>query len=231
VRIEVTGLRKNIFHLHKWYLSGRGPQVLSQGISKMFKSHWLSKNFLAIGAAVLALSGCGGSSSSSSPPPPPPPPPPANVAPTADAGPDQTVDELAEVTLDGTGSTDSDGTVSSYTWVQTAGTVVTLDETSPANPTFTAPDLAANETLTFQLTVTDDDGDDSAPDTVDINVVANAAPVANAGPDQTVDELAVVTLDGSASTDPDGTIASYTWTKPRPRRRRSPRRTWMPTRP
>jgi lysophospholipase L1-like esterase len=179
----------------------------------MFKSHWLSKNFLAIGAAVLALSGCGGSSSSSSPPPPPPPPPPANVAPTADAGPDQTVDELAEVTLDGTGSTDTDGTVSSYTWVQTAGTVVTLDETTPANPTFIAPDLAANETLTFQLTVTDDDGDDSAPDTVDINVVANAAPVANAGPDQTVDELAVVTLDGSASTDPDGTIVSYTWTQ------------------
>lgn len=179
----------------------------------MFKSHWFSKNVLAIGAAVFALSGCGGSSSSSPPPPPPPPPPPANVAPTADAGPDQTVDELAAVTLDGTGSTDSDGTISSYTWTQTAGTGVTLDESNPAMPTFTAPDLAANETLTFELIVTDDDGADSGADTVDINVVANTPPVANAGPDQTVDELTVVTLDGSASADADGTVAGYTWTQ------------------
>ena len=46
--------------------------------------------------------------------------------------------------------------------------------------------------------------------------LVNAPPVANAGPDQTVtdddgDGVALVTLDGSASSDPDGTIVSYEW--------------------
>ncbi len=39
---------------------------------------------------------------------------------------------------------------------------------------------------------------------------ANRPPVANAGPDQTIIlPVNSVTLDGSASTDPDGTITSY----------------------
>ena len=43
---------------------------------------------------------------------------------------------------------------------------------------------------------------------------ANRPPVANAGPDQTIIlPVNSVTLDGSASTDPDGTITSYKWAK------------------
>ena len=38
----------------------------------------------------------------------------------------------------------------------------------------------------------------------------NARPVANAGPDQSVDEQVTVTLDGTASSDADGGI-SYSW--------------------
>ena len=38
------------------------------------------------------------------------------------------------------------------------------------------------------------------------------APVANAGPDQSVVKFSTVTLDGSGSTD-DGTIVSYSWEK------------------
>ncbi|MEE8360682.1 MAG: S8 family serine peptidase, partial [Gemmatimonadales bacterium] len=72
-----------------------------------------------------------------------------------------------------------------------------------------------------QLIVTDDVGG-SASDTVVVTVNQvfpnNQPPVANAGPDQTIvdidgDGVAVVTFDGRASTDPDGTIVSYFWTK------------------
>ena len=41
----------------------------------------------------------------------------------------------------------------------------------------------------------------------------NRAPVANAGGNQSVDEQTTVTLNGSASTDPDGDTLSYSWTQ------------------
>lgn len=41
----------------------------------------------------------------------------------------------------------------------------------------------------------------------------NADPIANAGADQTVRATSTVTLNGTASADPDGTIASYAWTQ------------------
>ena len=43
--------------------------------------------------------------------------------------------------------------------------------------------------------------------------ISNQPPVAKAGADQSVGEGDLVVLDGSASTDPDGTIVSYTWTE------------------
>ncbi len=81
-----------------------------------------------------------------------------NTAPKANAGADQNLDEKTTVTLDGSASTDTDGMIVSYEWVQTAGTVVTLSGATTANPTFTTPDVAANETLMFELTVTDNNG-------------------------------------------------------------------------
>ena len=41
----------------------------------------------------------------------------------------------------------------------------------------------------------------------------NVAPIANAGSDRVVDFGALVTLDGSESNDPDGSIVSYAWTQ------------------
>jgi Concanavalin A-like lectin/glucanases superfamily/K319L-like, PKD domain len=135
------------------------------------------------------------------------------TAPDADAGPDQDVSEGDTVDLDGSGSSDADGTIASYAWTQTDGTSVTLDDDTSATPSFTAPNVAAaGETLTFELTVTDDDGHSDS-DTVDIEVADSVAPVANAGPDQDVDVGDDVDLDGSGSSDADGTIDTYAWTQ------------------
>jgi hypothetical protein len=98
----------------------------------------------------------------------------ANVAPTANAGPDQTVaSATAPVTLNGTGSSDPDaGQTLTYAWTAPAG--ITLSNATAASPTFTAPTLAvgaANQTLTFSLIVTDNLGLASTADTVTITVV------------------------------------------------------------
>jgi hypothetical protein len=138
-----------------------------------------------------------------------------NNEPTANAGPDQSVNEGTQVTLDGTGSTDTDGTIASYSWTQTSGPSVTLSSSSGAQPTFTAPSVGASgATLVFSLGVTDNQGaTDSTPDAVSVTVNnVNQPPVANAGSDQTVSENTLVTLTGLGSTD-DGSIASYAWSQ------------------
>ena len=135
-----------------------------------------------------------------------------NIVPISNAGPDQTVLEFVEVTLDGSSSTDVDGTIVSYQWTQVSDPPVELSSTSVANPTFDAPEVESEDiVLRFSLQITDDSGD-TATDEVDITVEnVNSPPIADAGPNQTVLEFAKVTLDGSSSTDSDGTIVSYHW--------------------
>ena len=138
-----------------------------------------------------------------------------NDPPIADAGPNQTVDEGAIVGLDGSGSSDPEGEDLSYQWTAPAG--VTLSSATAERPNFTAPvQLVTDRPLTFSLVVTDERGAASAPDTVVITTTAggNDPPIADAGPNQTVDEGAIVGLDGSGSSDPEGEDLSYQWTAP-----------------
>ncbi|MDC8829624.1 PKD domain-containing protein [Alteromonas gilva] len=123
---------------------------------------------LTVALAVSFLTACGGGGGGGSTTPRVNNPPPANVAPVANAGSDQSVDELTLVTLSGSG-TDSDGSISSYAWSQLAGTAVTLSDVNTQSVSFDAPDVSADEVLTFQLTVTDNDGD-SGTDVVAITV-------------------------------------------------------------
>ena len=135
------------------------------------------------------------------------------VLPQADAGADQNVDEKTLVTLDGSGSQDPDGAYLYYWWQQlSAGTTVTLSDPTINKPTFIAPAVGTNgERLEFKLTVTDsDDFEHSDRVFVDVGNVL-IPPVADAGADQSVTEGRTVTMDGSNSHDPDGTISSVKW--------------------
>ena len=97
--------------------------------------------------------------------------------PVADAGANQSVSAGADVTLDGTGSSDADGTIETYQWEQTVGTSVTLSGATSDTATFTAPATSSVLTLTFRLTVTDNDGFSSTDETsVTVNPGSSVVP-------------------------------------------------------
>lgn len=138
-----------------------------------------------------------------------------NIPPTANAGTDQSITlPTSQVTVNGSGSTDTDGTITTYLWERVSGPL-TYTITNPNNVSTTITGLV-NGVYVFRLTVTDNDG---ATDTDDIQITVNAAPgntppTADAGPDQTITlPVNLVTVDGTGSNDPDGTISSYLWTK------------------
>ena len=140
-----------------------------------------------------------------------------NQAPSADAGTDQTVGENVLVTLNGSASSDPDTAVDdqlSYAWAQSSGSALSLSNANTASPTFQSPSVGASgETAVFSLTVTDRGGLTSN-DSVSINFTdGNVSPVADAGPDQTVNEGVVVTLDGSGSTDEFPSTMEFNWSQ------------------
>jgi PKD repeat protein len=128
----------------------------------------------------------------------------SNNPPVADAGPDQTAEVGVSLTFNGSGSTDSDGTISSYEWDFGDGNTSTNMSTTHAYST-AGPYLVT-------LTVTDnDDATDTDTATVTVTEIPNQPPVADAGPDQTAEVGVSLTFSGSGSTDSDGTISSYEW--------------------
>lgn len=93
-----------------------------------------------------------------------------NNPPIANAGPDQTVTQNTSVTLNGSASSDPDGSIVSYAWRQVSGKAVSLSNPTAAIATFTAPRTAKPIDLVFELTVTDNKGA-TAVDQVTITVV------------------------------------------------------------
>jgi hypothetical protein len=135
-----------------------------------------------------------------------------NMPPVADAGSDQMADEGTTVILDGSKSVDTDDGIVSYLWEQLDGVPVSLSDATAVQPTLLAPDVSIDGiSLSFQLTVTDSGGLQSV-DTCIVNVSwVNMPPIADAGPDQTLDAGMTANLDGSGSSDADDGIVMYLW--------------------
>lgn len=137
----------------------------------------------------------------------------ANVAPTVDAGADQAVTVGAVATITATAE-DPDGDALTFAWTVTSRPDGSTAQPSPANAAAISltPDVAGAYVL--QVTVTDGRGG-QAVDTVTVTATApgaNRAPTANAGFDLEGTETITMTLDGSASSDPDGDPLTFTWT-------------------
>ncbi|QXE92396.1 HYR domain-containing protein [Geomonas subterranea] len=132
---------------------------------------------------------------------------------------DQSVKELdpsgnpTVVKLNGQSSKDT----TKYLWVQTSGPAVTLQEATSAQPTFVVPEVGpSGATLTFRLDASGCSPLQTKSLTTTVKVATtNQAPVAAAtvSPEVVYEGTPLVTLDGSASSDPDGNPLSYVWSQ------------------
>jgi PKD repeat protein len=123
---------------------------------------------------------------------------PVNVAPSAAFT--QSCNALA-CSFNGSTSTDSDGTIASYAWNFGDGSTAT--GVAPSHTYSTAG------TKSVSLTVTDNSGaTNTVSKSVTVTSGANAAPTAAFTAACTA---LVCSVDGSTSSDPDGTIATYSW--------------------
>lgn len=127
-----------------------------------------------------------------------------NQAPIANAGPDQVVFVDQNFTIDGSASVDPDGTLVNTNFKWNIGLT---------GPKFTMTYSTVGIRI-ITLTVTDSNGATSSDDLIiDVRAKpANQLPTARIVTPTTATVGQAVVFDGSTSSDPDGTIASYQWT-------------------
>ena len=136
----------------------------------------------------------------------------ANNGPSANAGPDRTVDENTSSILKCSGN-DPDGDILFYSWKQISGPAVVLNGANTSTLQFVAPSVVKTTGLEFECTVTD--GKLSSADTVVVSVmnVLTLDIVADAGDDRIVNEKRLISLDGCESHDPENQVLTYTWSQ------------------
>lgn len=134
-----------------------------------------------------------------------------NTPPVADAGLDQVIDTSGtQVMLDGSQSSDDDGHGFTQLWTFASipeGSNTVLNDPATLTPSFLA-DVPGDYVVL--LTVTDDFGASSTPDSVTVTF-NNAKPVADAGMNQSGHLGIPILLDGSGSTDANNDPLAYSW--------------------
>jgi MYXO-CTERM domain-containing protein len=135
-----------------------------------------------------------------------------NSSPSADAGGDQIGTVGVVVNLDGSGSYDPDDDELSFDWQiddAPSGSAVALSGAKKE-----MAQLVPDREGTWEISLVVNDGAlGSDADVVTITVgTDNGKPVASAGADQSVTTGDLVTLDGTASKDPDGDPLQFAWT-------------------
>jgi len=130
-----------------------------------------------------------------------------NHPPVANAGSDQHTDVGYDVMLDASGSYDPDLDGLTCTWSQVSGASVVIHNADTMNQAFFTPTTAG--VYVFMVTVSDG----QATSTDNVTITVSNLPIANAGSNIVATVGQTVTLDGSASYDPDGNTISYTWSQ------------------
>jgi hypothetical protein len=141
----------------------------------------------------------------------------ANAAPVADAGAAQSVLAGALVKLDGGASSDANDDPLTYSWSLTSRPPSSLAVVAGA--TSVAPTFRADVEGIYVASLVVNDGKASSAPAITLVTasVANAPPVANAGANQNVFAGgALVTLNGSASSDANNDPLTYSWSLFRP---------------
>ena len=127
-----------------------------------------------------------------------------NFPPVAEAGEAQSAATGETITLGGGASYDVDGKVATHRWDMGDGT--RLDGATVTHA------YADPGVYTATLTVTDNSGVANATTTDTVTLTVNAPPVPVAtGPDRPIAVGEIAAIDGSASTDADGAILSWSW--------------------
>jgi PKD repeat protein len=185
---------------YRWDLDGNGSYETDTGSSATASRTYLSVGTVTVGLEVTDDAGATGETTRTQTV--------ENGPPTASfsSSPNPSLTGEA-VTFDGSASSDSNGSVTRYEWDLDGNG--SFETEGGASPTATRTYSGAG-TVTVRLRVTDDAG--ATGETTGTQTILNRAPTASftAAPNPSVMGQAV-TFDGSASSDPDGTIANYKW--------------------
>lgn len=132
-------------------------------------------------------------------------------SPEANAGVNQEAYGLTTVNLDGSTSAANASSITSYSWRQVHGVSVSLSDDTSVSPSFEAPVVLKKETLWFELTVTNSNGL-SDRDTVSVTLYPETSNIVpDVGSDIIVNKGATVSLDASATPDPNDVITTVHW--------------------